>query len=150
MIHKANKILPIAAAGKIWSKYEFAPPGELAVEDLAMAMGIYVVDAKLDSASARLVRSGNTGLIRVSDRIRNTGQRRFAIAHEIGHFVMHKKVSQLLACTDTDIRSSYKSSGYEVEASIFAGAAHAKAAVPRTDSESNASNCSHQRLGRIL
>ena len=92
------------------------------LEDLAMAMNIFVVDAPLDSAAARLVRQGEFGLIRVSNGLRHSGQRRFAVAHEIGHFLMHKKVSQLLACTDTDIRASYKSGPYEIEASIFAGA----------------------------
>jgi len=121
MIPKASKTLPLLAANKIWSTYGFMSPKELVIEDLAMAMNIFVVDARLDSAAARLVRRGDYGLIRVSDALRYSGQRRFAIAHEIGHFVLHKKVSQLLACTDADMRASYRSSPYEIEASIFAG-----------------------------
>jgi len=122
MTPKASKILPLAEAARIWSLYGFSSPQELVLEDLAMAIGVFVVDARLDSATARMVRSGDYGLIRVNDTIRHSGRRRFAIAHEIGHFVMHKKVTQLLACTDTDMLASYKSSPYEVEASIFAGA----------------------------
>jgi Zn-dependent peptidase ImmA (M78 family) len=122
MTPKASKTLPLAEAARIWSRYGFLSPEDLVLEDLAMAMNIFVVDARLDSAAARLVRNGDYGLIRVSDSIRHSGRRRFAIAHEIGHFVMHKMVTQLLACTDTDMLASYKSSPYEVEASIFAGA----------------------------
>lgn len=122
MTPKASKTLPLAEAAKLWMLYGFKLPQELVLEDLAMAMNIFVVDARLDSAAARLVRKGDHGLIRVSDGLRISGQRRFAIAHEIGHFVMHKKVSQLLACTDSDMRASYRSSAYEIEASIFAGA----------------------------
>lgn len=122
MAPKADKIFPVGEANRIWTLYGSLPPNELVLEDLALAMGIFVVDAPLTSAAARLVRSGDYGLIRVSDRIRYSGQRRFAIAHEIGHFVMHKSVTQLLACTDADMLKSYKSSPYEVEASIFAGA----------------------------
>lgn len=122
MTPKASKTLPLAEASKLWSLYGFTSPKELILEDLAMAMNIFVVDARLDSAAARLVRKGDYGLIRVSDGLRFSGQRRFAIAHEIGHFVMHKKVSQLLACTDSDMRAGYRSSPYEIEASIFAGA----------------------------
>ena len=121
MTPKASKTLPLAEASRLWSLYGFTSPKELILEDLAMAMNIFVVDARLDAAAARLVRKGDYGLIRVSDGLRLSGQRRFAIAHEIGHFVMHKKVSQLLACTDSDIRASYRSSPYEIEASIFAG-----------------------------
>jgi Zn-dependent peptidase ImmA (M78 family) len=122
MTPKASNTLPLAEAAKLWTLYGFKSPKELILEELAMAMNIFVVDARLDSAAARLVRKGDFGLIRVSDDLRISGQRRFAIAHEIGHFVMHKKVSQLLACTDSDIRASYRSSPYEIEASIFAGA----------------------------
>lgn len=122
MTPKASKIIPLAEAARIWSLYGFTSPKELILEDLAMAMNIFVVDARLDSAAARLVRKGDYGLIRVSDGLRFSGQRRFAIAHEIGHFVMHQAVSQLLACTDADLRASYRSSPYEIEASIFAGA----------------------------
>jgi Zn-dependent peptidase ImmA (M78 family) len=122
MTPKASKSLPLAEAAKLWTLYGFKSPRELILEDLAMALNIFVVDARLDSAAARLVRKGDYGLIRVSDGLRNSGQRRFAISHEIGHFVMHKKVSQLLACTDSDMRASYRSSPYEIEASIFAGA----------------------------
>jgi len=122
MTPKASKTVPLAEAARIWSLYGLTSPKDLHLEDLAMAMNIFVVDARLDSAAARLVRKGDYGLIRVSDGLRFTGQRRFAIAHEIGHFVMHKRVSQLLACTDADMRASYRSSPYEIEASIFAGA----------------------------
>ncbi len=119
---KASKTFPLAEAARIWNLYGFKTPEDLVLEDLAMAMNIFVVDAKLDSAAARLVRKGDFGLIRVSDKLHFSGQRRFAIAHEIGHFQLHKKVSQLLACTDADMRASYRASPYEIEASIFAGA----------------------------
>lgn len=119
---KASKTLPLAEASRIWNLYGFKAPEEMVLEDLAMAMNIFVVDARLDSAAARLVRKGDYGLIRVSDQLRYSGQRRFAIAHEIGHFQLHKKVSQLLACTEVDMQASYRSSPYEIEASIFAGA----------------------------
>lgn len=108
-------------AEKVWTDFGLTDPKQFALEDLAMAMGILVVDAPLEAAAARLVRKGDRGLIRVSDAIQHDGQRRFAIAHEIGHFVMHGSVSQLLACTDADIQASYQSGDYEIEASVFAG-----------------------------
>jgi len=108
-------------AEKIWTDYGLTEPSQFSLEDLAMAMGVFVVDAPLEAASARLVRKGDRGLIRVDDAIRHDDQRRFAIAHEIGQFVMHASVSQLLACTDADIQASYRSSDYEIEASVFAG-----------------------------
>ena len=107
---KASKTLPLAEASRIWNLFGFKSPEEMVLEDLAMAMNIFVVDARLDSAAARLVRKGDYGLIRVSDQLRYSGQRRFAIAHEIDHFQLHKKLSQLFACTDEDIKAGYRTS----------------------------------------
>jgi Zn-dependent peptidase ImmA (M78 family) len=118
---KANKVLSSAEAHGLWKLYGFTSPKELVLEDLAMAMGIVVMDGRLDSAAARLVRSGDTGIVRISHRIREPGRRRFAIAHEIGHWQMHRKQSYLLACTDEDMLARYGASPLEVEASVFAG-----------------------------
>ena len=121
MVPKPNRVLPGAEALSLWKRYELKSPKDLVLEDLAMALGIVVMDGRLDSAAARLVRSGKHGIVRVSDRIRELGRRRFAIAHEIGHWCLHQRQSHLLACTDDDMLARYGGSPLEVEASIFAG-----------------------------
>lgn len=121
MKQKPNRTLAAAEAQKLWRLYGFTSPKQLVIEDLAMARGILVMDGKLDSSAARLVRSGDTGIARISDRIREPGRRKFAIAHEIGHWELHKNQSQLLACTDDDMLVRYGTSRLEIEASIFAG-----------------------------
>lgn len=70
MALKANKILPLLEAARIWSLYGFTSPKDLVLEDLACAMGILVVEGRLDSAAARLVRSGDSGLLRINQNIR--------------------------------------------------------------------------------
>jgi hypothetical protein len=121
MAIRPNEVLSAAEASRIWSLYDLKNPGELVLEDIALALGIVVVDGRLDSCIARLLRNGSQGLVRISDKIMEPGRRRFAIAHEIGHWLLHEKVSHLLACTDADMLQSYKASPLEVEASIFAG-----------------------------
>lgn len=118
---RPNRILAAAEAARIWSLYGFASPTDLILENLAMAHGVLVIDGRLDSAIGRLVRTGDAGIIRISHSIREPGRRRFAIAHEIGHWFLHNKVSHLLACTDADMLATYNSSHLEIEASIFAG-----------------------------
>lgn len=121
MGRKPNRTLAVAEALNLWRLYGFTSPEQLVIEDLAMARGILVMDGKLDSAAARLVCSGDTGIARISDRILEPGRRKFAIAHEIGHWELHKNQSHLLACTDEDMLARYGASRLEVEASIFAG-----------------------------
>lgn len=121
MTQRPSRIIPACEANELWRIYGFRSPQELVLEDLALALGIVVIDGPLDSSLGRLMRSGDSGIVRISDRIREPGRRRFVIAHEIGHWRLHNKVSHLLACTDEDMLASYKSSPHEIEASIFAG-----------------------------
>jgi Zn-dependent peptidase ImmA (M78 family) len=97
-------------------------PEDLVLEDLAYAMGVIVVEGHLDGADARLVRRGERGLIRVRQDILEIGKKRFATAHELGHWVLHERVSQVLACTSEDMVKQYKASVPEVEANYFASA----------------------------
>jgi Zn-dependent peptidase ImmA (M78 family) len=122
MSAKPNRVIAAAEADGLWSLYGLKSPSELILEDIAMAQGIVVMDGPLDSALARLVRSGDTGIVRINERIKLPGQRRFAIAHEIGHWRLHEKVAHLLACTDEDMLPSAQGNILEAEASIFASA----------------------------
>lgn len=75
--------------------------------------------AKLTGCLARLVRQGKRGIIRTKSGIREDGRRRFAIAHELGHWFLHEKESQVFVCTAEQMRD-YKGSPVEVEANLFA------------------------------
>ena len=119
---QANRAIAAAEAARIWKLYGFSSPRELVLEDLALAMGVLVVEGPLDSADARLVRKGKRGLVRVRETIPEPGRKRFALAHELGHWVLHGNISQVLACTDEDMLSQYKVSAPELEASYFASA----------------------------
>jgi len=120
MVHKPNNVLAAAEANRIWSLYGLNHPEDLLLDDLAFSKGILVFDDQLDSSAARLIRRKDKGIIRVSTDVREPGRRRFAIAHEIGHFLLHEKTTQILVCTEKDLRQSYKNSPAEIEASTFA------------------------------
>ncbi len=105
---------------RLWKLYGFSKPEDLILEDLALARGVIVTEGPLEKAEARLLRSGNKGLIRVRQCIPELGRKRFAIAHELGHWELHKDISQLFICTSDDMIASYKSSEQEGEANIFA------------------------------
>lgn len=117
---QANRAIASAEAARIWKLYGFSSPRDLVLEDLALAMGVLVVEGPLDSADARLVRKGKRGLVRVRETIPEPARKRFAVAHELGHWVLHSGISQILACTDDDMVSQYKASPPELEASCFA------------------------------
>ena len=107
-------------AERLLRRYGISSFGGNALDDLAFAMGITVLDAKLEGAAARLVRRGDRGIIRVSDGIVQRGRRQFSVAHELGHWVLHKHQSQMSACTNEQMRMSYVASPPELEANVFA------------------------------
>lgn len=105
---------------KLWTRFGLTSPEELDLEDLAYALGVVVLEGRLDSADARLIRKGAKGLIRVKADIPEPGRKRFAVAHEIGHWLLHESLSQVLSCTSEDMVDRYKSSPPELEANSFA------------------------------
>jgi len=106
-------------ASLIIRRYGFTSPDQIHLEDIAYADGIVVESASLKKIEALLLRKKNRGIIHVSDRIANIGRRRFAIAHELGHWHCHSSLSQAWLCT-ADAIHAYKGSAVELEANAFA------------------------------
>lgn len=117
-----SKTMAMGEAERLWKLFGFQSPEELVLEDLALARGVIVTEGPLDMMEARLIRQGDYGLIRVKASIPGDGRTRFAIAHELGHWELHRGISQLFACTNDDMVASYKVSIHEAEANYFASA----------------------------
>jgi len=107
-------------AERFWRLYGFSTPDELVLEELAFARGVIVIEGPLDGMEARLVRDGERGLVRIKDHASGRGRKRFAVAHELGHWELHQDVSQVFACTSQDMVASYKDSPEEGQANHFA------------------------------
>jgi hypothetical protein len=119
MARAINKMRVEGAAWKLTQDYCLDTPGPTPVEDIAMDHGVVCLEAKLTGCLARLVRKGNRGIIRTKLGIREPGRRRFAVAHELGHWFLHAAESQYFVCTAQQMRE-YKGSPLEVEANLFA------------------------------
>lgn len=115
-----DKFLPGVRAAQLLARYSLTAPSDIILEDLAFALGVVVMEGRLDSADARLIRMGEKGLIRVKEDIPEPGRKRFAIAHELGHWLLHRAISQVLSCTSEDMVARYRASAPEIEANSFA------------------------------
>lgn len=122
MNNKADIFASRIKAHKLITKYAISNPREIVLEDIAMAEGVLVQEGALDGAEARLLKKGNRAIIRVKESIPEVSRKRFAIAHELGHWQIHKEISQLHLCTELDFQEiqEYKNSFTEVEANTFA------------------------------
>lgn len=119
MTRKINKTRAEGGAWRLTQEYCLEIAGPTPVEDIAMDQGVVCLEANLTGCLARLVRKGTRGIIRTKASIREPGRKRFAIAHELGHWFLHKEESQYFVCTAEQMRD-YKGSPLEVEANIFA------------------------------
>ena len=111
--------LPSVKAKAIIQSLQIRNPSEINVKDIAMVRGAFVRERLLEGSEARLVRKGGLGIITVNSRIPEEGRKRFAIAHDLGHFELHS-ASQLIVCTEEDMFLWNENKSQELEANEFA------------------------------
>ena len=111
--------MPSKRAASIIQDLNIRYPSEIYVRDIAMSLGALVRERELQGCEARLVRKGNMGIISVNGLIPEEGRKRFAIAHEIGHFILHTG-TQLILCNEEDMHVWKESKTQEIEANEFA------------------------------
>jgi len=97
----------------------YTHPTELEIEVLAHIRRALVRESPTRGARANLLRVADRGVISVAQGL-PLDQRRWAIAHELGHFETYAAVSYLSVCIGEDLRLSYDTSGHEQEANAFA------------------------------
>jgi len=106
-------------SSKVLSLHGIETPG-FDVVALASAMGIIVREGGLENADAWLFRRPDgKGILRTRSGGSSHARRRFSIAHELGHWVMHPDLKQGRYCTETDL-TDYVRSPEEAEANCFA------------------------------
>lgn len=120
MTRTTNKIRAEGTAWRLTRDYCMEVPGPVPAEDIAMDNGVLCLEGPLTGCLARLVRKGKRGIIRTQAGIREDGRRRFAVAHELGHWFLHEGESQMIFRDTSEQLRDYKGSPMEVEANLFA------------------------------
>lgn len=96
-------------------------PTDLSIETIAYAIGIDGVQSiPLYGAEGRIMARKGKFLISYSDALKHEGKRRFVIAHELGHFVLHRSMLERENVHTDRSRSFKDTSGQEAEANAFA------------------------------
>lgn len=115
----ANESRARRLADELIRAYSISAPSEIRLEDICMDRKVLVREGPLQGAEAYLIRKGKKGIIRVREDIPEVGRKRFAAAHELGHWEMHEGDDQFRFCTEDDI-GGYQGSPLEIEANAFA------------------------------
>lgn len=65
-------------------------PTEIPLEDVIVAYGGYLQNKPMGNVDGRIVYGKKISSIYINSEIKYEGRRRFALAHELGHLLMHK------------------------------------------------------------
>ncbi|WP_447987502.1 ImmA/IrrE family metallo-endopeptidase [Nitrospira sp. Nam74] len=91
-------------------------PADIHVEAIAYRYGLWIYSTPLTGADGWLIKKGGHGVVLVQQTL-NRQRRRFIVAHELGHFLLHRL--HLTACIppDNDVLDNIQLS--ERQANLF-------------------------------
>ena len=112
---------PKAYAEQVLKSLDITRPEDLELLDaIAFERGAIVRYKPIDGAEARITIAGRQAIITISTNIADPRRRRFSVAHELGHFEMHRKLSALAICTSKDFEFRQVAQQIEQDANLFA------------------------------
>lgn len=84
----ADLVTAQRCANALLHRFGAREPQHVVVEAFAALLGVEIIEAPLDGASAQLFRSGSCVKIIVAERVTDPAARRFSVAHELGHLLL--------------------------------------------------------------
>lgn len=111
---------PIIAAKETLNYLGWSKPGDLTLEEIVYALGVNLKVTKLDGSEGLILMDNSSAIISVDSSINILGKRNFVIAHEIGHFLLHRKKIKLFSDTNKTLSEWHINNKVEREANQFA------------------------------
>lgn len=94
-------------------------PCDFKLSDIAYGAGVFLKYKPIENCLGRIVFRGNSAIVSINSKITTTTTARYVLAHELGHFFMHR--SEFLPHLDSEITLDYFQKGkQEKEANDFA------------------------------
>lgn len=109
-------------AQKFLDKCGLSSPTELLLEEIIASEGAFVQTSKIDGAEGRIIfdSTGLNAIITVNDTIKLETKKRFVLAHELGHLIMHRDKKKILTDTNLTLSEYTAKEVIEIEANSFA------------------------------
>lgn len=116
-----RKAIAIAKADDLLNELHIREPTEIDIQRIAIFKGAEVRYAPLRGMDGCLIREGESAIITIRNSLRFEGQKRFVIAHELGHFFLHPHTRQIETVDKQQANNwSEKQETEEYEANLFA------------------------------
>jgi hypothetical protein len=111
----------VCRARDLITELQIQDPSEIVIEKIAPFKGAPIRYAELVGCDGRMVRTDSAALITVRQSVARIGQRRFIIAHELGHVLLHPSICQMDKVDLAQIRNfNHRQNPQELEANYFA------------------------------
>lgn len=107
-------------AKKVLEECGLDDPTEYAISEIILGRKAFYEESPLNGKEGEIVSVGNRSIIQVNSNIQFEAKKRFAAAHELGHYEMHRDIQPIFSDTEEDLMNWYKAGPQEIEANEFA------------------------------
>ena len=95
-------------------------PTQVEINEIILGRKAFYEEIPLEGKDGEIVSYHGKSIIHVNSQIPFFTRKRFACAHELGHFEMHRNLQPIFTDTEEDMLNWYKAGPHEVEANEFA------------------------------
>lgn len=115
-------LIPTRRAQAIIADFSVTNAADIPLEEIMVDRRVFPEQALLEGCEARLVLNSkrDAGFATVDSSIPEPGRKRFALAHELGHFELHRSRRGTWMCRGDDFLKWYNTAQEEPEANAFA------------------------------
>jgi len=108
------------AAKRVLEECGLDDPSEYSVGDIILGRGAYYEEKPLQGKEGEIVSVAGRSFISINSNIRFESKKRFAAAHELGHYELHQGLANIAFDTEYELLNWYKAGPQETEANEFA------------------------------
>ena len=99
----------IAAVKRLYDESGIEGPLDLPIETIIASKNILVKEEPIDGAEGRIIMKENSGIITINSAVDFYPKKRFILAHELGHFELHRHLKKGFSDTDETLNHSSQS-----------------------------------------
>lgn len=111
---------PEQTARRILTECGLDDPTEYDIGDIILGRGAFYQEKPLKGKEGEIVSFGGRSIVTINSNVQFEEKKRFAAAHELGHYEMHRNLTPLIVDSESDLLSWYKGGVQEIEANEFA------------------------------
>lgn len=107
-------------AKKVLEECGLTDPSGIEISRIILGRKAFYEEAPLKGKEGEIVSVGGRSMITINSNIQYPTKKRFAAAHELGHYEMHRDLEPIYSDTEEELLSWYQGGPHEIQANEFA------------------------------